>query len=539
MQTSRNILKLWGLALIILSTAIIQPTPSYAQEETPEPAPESAEGGSSEQPETPEDAEEPRPESTPSPTEEPTVEPVLVPVLEPHQSLVSSPLIENNWSDPINLSATGSANRPTTLLDKNGILHIFWIDSFDGLTYMRQDGDWTQPVKLTAPFGLELPHLIVDEANEVHAFWLSAESSLMFSHAPAEQLHDATAWSGPVNLASDVVAFAAEIDAEGQLHAAFHIAKDSDNQKAGIYHRTRSTADTRWGEQSTIYQSPYLRLANQENSQVSIATTADLTFVAWTNPGRDWVMLASSDNRTEWSEAKIIDQRSLDDDSRSSPPSDPILFAAGDQIIISWHAGHGDFVCGRYFSQSNDGGKTFSPSTISFGDLYECPQQTNLVPLSQNGFLLLTRTDELTYLSVWQESEWQGRNIQPVLVQFREQETGRDVQLGCYQPSIQADRILIVGCDRNFSQDIWLTEYRLNELVSDVTTARIRETVVADDIDVTPIAEAEAIRIETNDIPQADNGSFLGSGNGAMSLALLLAGILVVAFGVFTLFRRK
>lgn len=535
MQTTRTIIKLWGMGLILLSLVIIQPTPSYAQEEAPEPTPESAEGESAEQPET---TDESPPESTPAPDEQ-IDEPIIAPVLEPHRSLVSSPLVEDEWSNPINLSATGSADRPVTLLDKNGILHIFWVDGFDGLTYVRQDGAWTDPVTLTAPFGLERPHLLVDEANQVHAFWLSAEGNLMFSHTSAELLHDATAWSGPVSLADDVVAFAADLDTNDQLHAAFHIAKDNENQDAGIYYRARSKEDPRWGEWSTIYQSPYLRLADQENSQVSLATTSSRTFVAWTNPGRDWVMLASSENRTAWSEAEIVDQRSLDDDSRTSPPSDPILFATDDQVLISWHAGHGDFVCGRYFSQSKNGGETFSPASISFGDLYECPQQTDLIPLKQNGFLLLTRTDELTYLSVWQGSEWQGRNIQPVLVQFREPETGRDVQMGCYQPAIQADRMMIVGCDRNFSQDIWFTEYHLGDLLSNVTTPRIRETIVADDIDVTPAAETDAVQIETNDLPQADNSSIFETNNGLMSLALLLAGVLVVAFGIFTLFRRK
>ena len=528
-----------GLPSILLGFVQFQALPVFAQEGTAEPTPE---------PIVEELADE-EPQATEEPVlvdTEPTPEPIAAPSIEPNPQLVSNPLLENDWSEPLNLSSTGSAGRPATLLDRNEILHIFWVDDFDGLLYMRKGDGWTQPVEVSTPFGTNTPQLKVDDNNRVHVFWIDEVGELLYSHVPADLVYDPSAWSGPVALGLDVVAFAAELDLSGQPHIAFHSARNSENQKAGIHYRTRPFETNRWSEPTTIYESPYMRLADQSNSQVSLAISSSSSaepnaiFTAWANPGRDWVMMAQADSNTTWSEAEIIDQRAEEDDARTNPPSAPILYANGNQVVLSWNAGHGDFVCGRYFTQSNDAGETFSSAALSFGDLYECPRQSSLIPLSEDraGFMMLTRTDELTYLSIWRDGEWEGRNIQPTLVQFREATTGRDIQLDCYRPAIAADRIMLVGCDRNIGQDVWFTEYLLADLITDITTERLREPVVVDDIDATP--EAAPTEISAPIVPpEPTNNSLFGNENGFVSLALLFSGVLVVGFGVLTLFRRR
>src|SRR6187401_2482252 len=59
------------------------------------------------------------------------------------------------WSEPVNLSNSGSASSPSLVVDSDGHLYAIWVDEFDGYEYADSaDGGvtWTAPLAVKFPF---------------------------------------------------------------------------------------------------------------------------------------------------------------------------------------------------------------------------------------------------------------------------------------------------------------------------------------------------------------------------------------------------
>ncbi|MGB5844109.1 MAG: hypothetical protein WBG94_06675, partial [Anaerolineales bacterium] len=77
-----------------------------------------------------------------------------------------------NWSDPTNLSQSGSASEPVMVVDGEGVFHVLWLDEFAGLVYSSGDGiEWSDPLPVTLPSRDAVPYLIADTNGYIHAFW--------------------------------------------------------------------------------------------------------------------------------------------------------------------------------------------------------------------------------------------------------------------------------------------------------------------------------------------------------------------------------
>ncbi len=60
-----------------------------------------------------------------------------------------------NWSEPLNLSNSGSSTDPSLVVDLNGTIHVIWVDEFDGYKYTRSTDagkSWTDPKTVIFPF---------------------------------------------------------------------------------------------------------------------------------------------------------------------------------------------------------------------------------------------------------------------------------------------------------------------------------------------------------------------------------------------------
>jgi len=59
----------------------------------------------------------------------------------------------DSWSEPVNLSQSGSASDPVFVIDSDSTFHAVWSDQFDGNKYVSGDGvEWGQPEVVDLPF---------------------------------------------------------------------------------------------------------------------------------------------------------------------------------------------------------------------------------------------------------------------------------------------------------------------------------------------------------------------------------------------------
>ena len=61
---------------------------------------------------------------------------------------------ELGWTNPINLSNSGASTNPLIVVDTVGVIHVIWVDEFDGYKYTESANgvDWTTPVTTQFPF---------------------------------------------------------------------------------------------------------------------------------------------------------------------------------------------------------------------------------------------------------------------------------------------------------------------------------------------------------------------------------------------------
>jgi hypothetical protein len=81
------------------------------------------------------------------------------------------------WSEPINLSMSGAGTNPSVVVDNNGVLHVLWIDKFEGYKYVESPGGLTRssPVTMNYPFSIKQaapPVFLTDTNGVIHILWL-------------------------------------------------------------------------------------------------------------------------------------------------------------------------------------------------------------------------------------------------------------------------------------------------------------------------------------------------------------------------------
>ena len=74
------------------------------------------------------------------------------------------------WTEPINLSHSGSTGKPQMLIDNTGRFYALWVDKYDGyITTNSFDGiNWSKPIPVNFPFGNKDESLVlVSELDRV------------------------------------------------------------------------------------------------------------------------------------------------------------------------------------------------------------------------------------------------------------------------------------------------------------------------------------------------------------------------------------
>jgi hypothetical protein len=392
--------------------------------------------------------------------------------------LPSSTLAQSSfdpWSSPLNLSHSGAATDPVMVVDSEGVIHVIWLDEFDGPMYTKGDGkNWDPPIPASLPFSdlepislkpiLFTPVLVADSSGYVYAFWRDDENNLFASRVLASGL-SASQWTESAFLADSVLDFSVVIDTQDKLHLSYVRTEDTPEFLAGVYYRQSSVRGDSWSAPALLYQSPYFRTleAQQAHVDIEIANPGDAqhVYVTWDNRPRGRVFLAKSDNGGQaWSDPQEIDKP--EQGGGSATPYDLIVYAQDDKVLLVWGTGGEDTGCSQYYQWSLDGGETWQPRQRFAGGFIGCPENNHILKGLDGPILLLASTQ--VYLQAWEGARWSDPQVQSNLASFTDPETQQTVDLACLHPDLVGSQLLVVGCNAGEdSGDIWWLRRELTD----------------------------------------------------------------------------
>lgn len=375
----------------------------------------------------------------------------------------------DSWSEPENLSQSGSASDPSMVIDSDGVYHILWLDEFAGPIYVTGDGtEWSEPRLVNLPFGDSIPTLASDDSGYIHAFWRDSEGTLYYGRARANAFHSPSAWGLRAQLAESALEMDVVKDDQGNMHLSYVRPIESSEFPAGIYYRQIRTGTSTWSSPVLLYESPYFRSLSVEDSNVDVSTglvdDQVQVYVAWDNQPRERVyLIKSGDGGQNWDIPREIDKPDTGIGTRGS--ANIRVDAGGSSVLLIWQANHNEANCDQFYQFSHDAGITWSSRQRMNEEFVVCPQDNQILAV-EDGSLLLMKGIEV-YLQAWNGDIWSEPQYQQSLTAFIDPDTDRLVDFNCQQASIVGGASLyVVGCDDDVGKDIWLINRQLFDLES-------------------------------------------------------------------------
>ncbi|MEA3438731.1 MAG: sialidase family protein [Chloroflexota bacterium] len=385
---------------------------------------------------------------------------------------------ESPWSEPANLSRSGAATDPYIVVDSAGIIHVLWIDAYDGYIYsFYQDGSWSPPTAVSLPISKDFRVLkfAVDDAGYIHAVWIDSEDTLYYARLTGSRFDSPTGWNTPRALALS----AADVDIaaapDGSIHLAYVRRNSSSDFPAGIYTFSKRSALSNWSLPKFLYTSTFMRGVSPEVANVSIdAADNGLVYIAWDDPQQERIfMVRSADNGNIWEDTTEIDRRRETDSVSSIGPSRALMYASSEDVLLFWGAGHDGAACSQYYISSDDDGQTWSePDLLPDPFQRSCAEKLQVLGGSERVTWLMAKSPGGIYLLSWDSAAGKGVNwstpqIQVELNGFTNLETYRPVELACQQAALAGDRLHVVGCQaadvKAERGDIWYLSRTLGD----------------------------------------------------------------------------
>ena len=389
------------------------------------------------------------------------------------------------WTEPVNLSNSGSSTDPTIVIDSTGVIHVIWFDQFEGYRYTKSaDGvKWTTPKTVQFPFSpvisnsrgknsqteteAETPVLLADQNNRIHALWRDKDTNtLYYSNATVSEERDLTSgWASRTRLADSVIDFDAEISSKGILHVGYVSSLGENNNPVGVFYR--QLIDGTWSSPQNVYSSEYFRSLTAEDANVSLAVSEEdeleTVYMVWDDrPQKRIFMVKSIDSGLTWAEANQI--KEPEELTGYQTPFNGEINTYGNTILFLWQVGNTSNHCVQY-SQSilNEGGDWGEPIKL-LGENLGCPRKTKFFSLEQNLSVLLLDLQGGLSLIAWNGNVWSDPRFQSELLDIYNPTTFDSVHLGCQQFSILDDVLYLVGCDQGSGGDIWFTSRLLGSV---------------------------------------------------------------------------
>ncbi len=392
-----------------------------------------------------------------------------------HADVSAQTPTEDNWTQPTNLSNSGSATTPMILVDSDAVTHAIWLDALTGYRHIQSeaDGQWSQPNSLTLPFNGIQPRVLTGPEDMVYTFWLD-EGRLLTSRVKSVNVGFNSAWEPAVELAVDVMTYDVSADADQIIHLAYVTQSDREILPAGVYYRQRPVRGN-WSAERTIYTSLYFRTLPAEQAHVSVAAgnlvsatdagaLQKTAFVAWDEPYRFSAVLSSTtDGGYTWETPRDIDPDTAVKSSLGT--FEPDLAAWKDQVLLVWQKTLSETNCEMMVSVIS-AGQEWSSATRMFSSSLSCAESSSFFAQREDALLWQTVIQDQVILAAWDGERWSEPQTQMDLASFWDAAAEKTLQIGYRSLFYQADvnSLLSIGCDVNGSQDIWLTKKSLDDL---------------------------------------------------------------------------
>ncbi len=375
------------------------------------------------------------------------------------------------WTDPINLSMSGSASNPATVVDGTGVVHAIWADQFDGYKYSQSaDGlTWSTPETVKYPFSPTAPPpmMFSDAKGTIHIFYLDDKNKLTYAQTLPENLDNPPSWRVKVDLDSTVYDFDAGVDPQGRVHVAYLKNPASAAGPAGVFYRHSIDGGRTWAASDLLYESAYLHSLNAETAHIRMAVSDrpgdEKVYVVWDDRPQKRISIAiSPDGGQNWEPVKELVAPQANLGFRTPFYGD--IDVLNDKVLATWFVGEAGVSCTPYSWSSADGGETWGEQTPILSELARCPEKSEFIPVDPNYSVELFTIQGDLSISAWNGVEWSDPEVQTGPSSIINPATIEPVQLACEQVASYNNRLIVAGCDEGGGGDVWYMERQLDSL---------------------------------------------------------------------------
>ncbi len=367
-----------------------------------------------------------------------------------------------DWTIPINISVSGVATNPISVIDSNGIIHVIWLDKVDGYKYAKSANGtkWTAPVAVDFPFGVNdfPPVLLADRAGFIHIFWIAKTGSLLYAQSESGNMADPKLWTY-ATLSNGVANFDVTVDSKNLIHLAYIENITNENGYAGVYYRRSPAGSASWTQPISLYASDYFRGSLPTNSSIHISvsnqTSIQPVFVSWDNRAQKRIFYArSGDNGNSWGKAQEF--KGPNDIGGVGLPFNLSVWVENKNVLLMWQVGEpGTSKCSVFSQASTDAGASWGDVLTLFGGATACPSNIRFVQFQPGEVAALLAESGDPVLIAWNGQQWSSALPQVNLPAFSNPDTNDALLLGCRQDIFYKDKLVVVACDQSEGGDIW------------------------------------------------------------------------------------
>lgn len=408
----------------------------------------------------------------------------------------SGQTVQNPWSEPANLSQSGSGGAPQLFVDSGGVMRALWPDSVvNSFAYtVLQEGSWIAPLAVEFPFGsrdyypdllpeeptpLFTPILAAGNTGVLHALWRDDEDALFYSNVPNAEFGATSSWLTRTQLSSASVSADLATLTDGRAIAVYIQPEDLTDYPAGVYFRSAGNNGTSWSTPAPLHLSSYYRLLTTETANVQLGVDSqNRIYVAWDDWANERILfIHSPDGGATWSELSEIDKRQAVDAPEVTGPAKVLLTTMGDTVHLTWQAGHEEDTCNQYYRSTADAGNTWQDRQQILNSLFNCPATVYLLS-DQSNLLVMAEESDQRYLTYRGEGGWSDEQLQPALAGFRNPATNQEIAFSCGQDvDLAGEFIWVTSCGEAVGSDVWLQLRSLSEFISSLAVTNAWQPV--------------------------------------------------------------
>lgn len=387
---------------------------------------------------------------------------------------------QNTWSDPINVSQSGSASNPFLFTDPNNDLLAVWEDGAQNFrSSVMMSGVWGAANDFSMPFTLRqrpLEYQFLSGTNgKIYVFWIDIQGRLFYSSEELSRVDKLVSWGDGRPLGRNVDKFAVTQGEDGSIHLIYLIGEEIGDFSVGVYY-TKITAEEGVLPPVAMDQSTYFRrgrdlVPGENGTDQGESFTAwsynangvNAIFLSWNNPITKRLFLRQSlDAGATWGET--VEFVTPDESSANLVPQNPMFSQVGSSILFFWQYNQKEVMCKQYYQFSTDQGKTWSDRLEPLEDLFGCPEKNVFFSESdQNSFLASFLNSQL-YLTVMKNNDLEGPQLQSEVNGFLDTSTFNNIRLQSQHVVMTNNDLYLIGAGIGDISDIWVTSRNVASL---------------------------------------------------------------------------